>query len=167
MNNLDDNESPILAYNNDSLTEWVIEATPGFAAVKHKQGCTTCNQYAAHCMAAKHTYEIRLNESDIEKAVDTAWPHVGRNLDDYRHLETQYNQVSDELQEARLNAKECRVKLNQAYADANDDQRTIKALEEKVTLLETESKGKDIALLETESKGKGKAAPDAEMDELR
>ena len=83
-------DSAILAYNLDPSTQWVIEAAPGFAMVKHHQGCATCNAYATHCMATKRAYEIRLDESDVERAIATAWPHVAKNKEEYNTLCDQY-----------------------------------------------------------------------------
>ncbi|KIJ38605.1 hypothetical protein M422DRAFT_258721 [Sphaerobolus stellatus SS14] len=75
--------SVIQAFHSDPSTEWVIESTPGFVAIKHKMGCPICDTSMSHCMAAKQAYKICHAEKDISKAVVDAWPELGRYQDDY------------------------------------------------------------------------------------
>ncbi|KIJ31036.1 hypothetical protein M422DRAFT_267354 [Sphaerobolus stellatus SS14] len=110
--------STIQAFKMDPSTEWVIESAPGFVAIKHKMGCSTCNASASHCMATKRSYEICLTEKDVSHAVAEAWPELVRYQDDYYCLLEDYNILKEsnlgnqvqslekELQEAKDNSAE-------------------------------------------------------------
>ncbi|KIJ40443.1 hypothetical protein M422DRAFT_256690 [Sphaerobolus stellatus SS14] len=89
--------SAIQAFKTDPSTEWVIESAPGFVAIKHKMGCPICDASASHCMAAKMSYEIHLDEKDISHAVAEAWPELTRYQDNYYHLLGDYNVLKESL----------------------------------------------------------------------
>ncbi|KIJ25120.1 hypothetical protein M422DRAFT_273942 [Sphaerobolus stellatus SS14] len=119
--------SAIQAFKLDPSTEWVIESTPGFVAIKHKMGCSICDALASHCMAAKRSYKIRLNEKDLV-----------RYQGDYYRLLEDYNTLKETSQSAKEKAEKCRTKINELYEKLDARQATIKNLDNQVQSLEAQ-----------------------------
>ncbi|KIJ38127.1 hypothetical protein M422DRAFT_259276 [Sphaerobolus stellatus SS14] len=122
----------------DPSTEWVIKSVPGFVAIKHKMGCTICNASASHCMAAKWSYEIRLSEMDVSRAVAEAWPELVRYQDNYYRLLEDHNILKESLKSAETMAEERRAKTSQLYDRLDSRRVTIQNLTDQVQSLEKE-----------------------------
>ena len=80
-----------------------------------------CNAYTTHCMAAKRVYKIWLDDTEIERAIASAWPHVAKNKDDYDHLCDQYSELSEELKECHQKVEDRRLKLVKVYKEVDTD----------------------------------------------
>ncbi|KIJ22943.1 hypothetical protein M422DRAFT_276567 [Sphaerobolus stellatus SS14] len=106
--------SAIQAFKMDPSTEWVIESTPGFVAIKHKMGCSICDASASHCMATK------------------------RYQDDYHRLLEDYNSLKENTHSAEKKAEECRAKMNKLYEKLDARRATIKNLDDQVQSLEAQ-----------------------------
>ncbi|KIJ25440.1 hypothetical protein M422DRAFT_273579 [Sphaerobolus stellatus SS14] len=98
--------SAIQAFKLDPSTEWVIESAPGFVAIKHKIGCLICDASASHCMAAKRSYEIHLDEKEVTDA--------------------DHNILKETAHSAETMAEKHRVKINELYEKLNTHRATIK-----------------------------------------
>ncbi|KIJ44639.1 hypothetical protein M422DRAFT_251934 [Sphaerobolus stellatus SS14] len=133
--------------------EWVIESAPGFVAIKHKMGCPICDASASHCMAAKRSYKIRLDEKEVTDAVTEAWPELVRYRDNYYHLLEDHNTLKETAHSAKTKAEERRIKISDLYEKLSTRQATIKNLDDQVRSLEAElqtTKGKSDNLPNSE-----------------
>ncbi|KIJ26558.1 hypothetical protein M422DRAFT_272381 [Sphaerobolus stellatus SS14] len=130
--------SAIQAFKMDPSTEWVIESAPGFVTIKHKMGCPICDASASHCMAAKRSYEIRLDEKEVSHAVAEAWPELVRYQDDYYRLLEDHNVLKETAHSAEKKAEDRRVKINKLYEKLDTRRATIKNLDDQVHSLEAE-----------------------------
>ncbi|KIJ50633.1 hypothetical protein M422DRAFT_245267 [Sphaerobolus stellatus SS14] len=130
--------SAIQAFKMDPSTEWVIESTPGFIAIKHKMGCPICDASASHCMAAKRSYEICLAEKDVSHAVAEAWPELVRYQDNYYCLLEDYNTLKETAHSAEKKAEERQAKMNELYEKLDARRATIKNLDDQVQSLEAQ-----------------------------
>ncbi|KIJ43228.1 hypothetical protein M422DRAFT_253434 [Sphaerobolus stellatus SS14] len=145
--------SAIQAFKTDPSTEWVIESTPGFVAIKQKMGCSICDASAWHCMTAKQAYEICLAEKDISKIISDTWPELTRYQDNYYRLLEDYNILKEATQSAEKKAEEHRAKLNELYEKLDSRRATIKNLGNQAQSLEIqlqEAKGNSDELLNHE-----------------
>ncbi|KIJ40683.1 hypothetical protein M422DRAFT_256378 [Sphaerobolus stellatus SS14] len=102
--------SAIQAFKMDPSTEWVIKSAPGFVAIKPKMGCPICDASASHYMAAKRSYEIRLNEKEVSHAVAEAWPELVRYQDDYYRLLEDHNTLKETTRSTEKRVEEPTIK---------------------------------------------------------
>ncbi|KIJ56334.1 hypothetical protein M422DRAFT_239557 [Sphaerobolus stellatus SS14] len=120
--------SAIQAFKMDPSTEWVIESTPGFIAIKHKIGSSICNASTSHCMATTKSYKICLTEKNVSHTVAEAWPELVRYQDNYYRLLEDYN-ILKELVKA---------KMTQLYNRLDSHRVTIQNLGDQAQSLEKE-----------------------------
>ena len=68
---------------------WDIHGMPQFITTTHREGCETCDVYAAHVIKASEASMVEIPSREVEKAFQIAW------LNTVRHIEDEASSVSD------------------------------------------------------------------------
>ena len=68
---------------------WDIHGMPQFITMTHREGCETCDMYAAHVIKASEASMVEIPSREVEKAFQIAWPNT------VCHIEDEASSVSD------------------------------------------------------------------------
>ena len=114
---------------------WKISGWLDHVTICHAKGCACCHEYINHLLGAQSLSQINLLHSDIENAVQSAWPgfinSIETNADEWvqgqiSNLHVQINEMKDALCDAKKSLRNAEAVLTKECSCVKDLEQKLK-----------------------------------------